>query len=208
MGSQSLTRLSDWTESSEDRGRGGLPGGKGREPPPHWVGGKGGVPSSWVGVTQERPAGGRVGVTQERLAGGQPAPTTRSVNCGAQETLPQNDLLCLNHFNHYFFELLKWWVLNTAPNRESTTGVFLGTRTKLWRQQGGPAAWCLAPRVTSPPGYGQFTPLSVLPNICKVVRMHHLIYIQSWKGNSFRKFNPLLKREQTSADLIFKTDLF
>ena len=59
-----------------------------------------------------------------------------------------------------------------------------------------------------PPGYGQFTPLSVLPNICKVVRMHHLIYIQSWKGNSFRKFNPLLKREQTSADLIFKTDLF
>ena len=60
-----------------------------------------------------------------------------------------------------------------------------------------------------PPGYGQFAPLSVLPNICKVVRMQHLIlYIQSWKGNSSRKFSPLLKREHTSADLIFKTDLF
>lgn len=51
--------------------------------------------------------------------------------------LRQSHLLCLKspYLSHQFFGLLKWWVLNTSKTKNNTTVIFLGMRTKTWREK-------------------------------------------------------------------------
>lgn len=39
------------------------------------------------------------------------------------------------YLSHQFFELLKWWVLNTSKTKNNTTLIVLGMRTKTWQEK-------------------------------------------------------------------------